>query len=282
MQKRADVPGALPSDGPALLSNETCPISPPSPNSSSIASSSSTTSSSIQFSSTVLSLSTSSSLSSTSALVSLTTSTTSTISISSPTPASATSTPSTPSDPLFNQKCPLSPNSNCRSYVLITKSGTSTSIFSAFWKGHQDQGGFGIHEEYDDDQMYVTTINSTTVDKFRAMDFVDVLAPNDGYDGGAFGLGNADRFWQAKEIRKRADSSPGSPEITQRANSSSNLRLLSQAPSKPIPDSYKYDSKAGNGTIIYVIDTGFNLRHAVSSFYYVKSHSLMVPGFWIT
>jgi hypothetical protein len=111
--------------------------------------------------------------------------------------------------------------------------------------------------------MYVTAINTTTVDHFRAMDFVDVLTPNDGFYGGEFASNNQESVSRANKIHQRGDTIPASSGIIQRTNSSSNLRLLAQPPSQSIPNEYVYDSRAGNGTIVYVLDTGFNLKHVV-------------------
>jgi hypothetical protein len=127
-----------------------------------------------------------------------------------------------------------------------------------------EQGGYGVSAEYDDDQMYVTDINSTTVDRFRAMDFVDVLTPNDGFDGGAFGSNTASPYVAPKIIQPRMELASSNAEVVRRANSPSNLRLLAQARSQPVPDNYAYDRRAGNGTIIYILDTGFNWKHVVS------------------
>jgi len=127
-----------------------------------------------------------------------------------------------------------------------------------------DVGILGTDADYGDDQMFVTEINSTVVERFRALDFVDVLTPNDGYRGGEFGSNNPSGYRTTKRIQQRADTSSSSSHMIQRTNSSSNLRMLSQDPSQGMQDNYVYSSSGGDGAIIYVIDTGFNFKHVVS------------------
>lgn len=57
----------------------------------------------------------------------------------------------------------------------------------------------------------------------------------------------------------------GDPDLTleRRGESADHLRLISQQEGQPLAD-YLYDPILGQGTFLYVIDTGFNEKHFVS------------------
>lgn len=75
-------------------------------------------------------------------------------------------------------------------------------------------------------------------------------------------------------MSKRKDvPHPQFPDLRMRLRSRSQLRLISQAPGQSVNNEYVFQKTNGQGANIFIIDSGFNVDHLVSS-YRTKRDSL--------
>jgi hypothetical protein len=153
-------------------------------------------------------------------------------------------------------------------YFITTNTGTDGKLFSDFVKTLPDNGtGEYVDRFYY--QNYSTDLNETEADAVAAQPFVyfvdKIEAPSvtDGLEEFEVPPKSPRSI---PDLHRRLDlSHPSSVNLNVRIPSADHLRLISQADGADPRLPYAFDSTLGQGSTVYIIDTGINLDHAVSS-----------------
>ncbi|PVH78545.1 hypothetical protein DL98DRAFT_573124, partial [Cadophora sp. DSE1049] len=197
-----------------------------------------------------------------------------------PQPAKPTSKPgtTTTSDHSSSSKSSSSstssskPSETPRLYCIETVRGTTQGEYEEFIKSLPDAGK-GIRIDYPtiDNQIYGTYLTADQAKEIRKHHLVKLAILNfEGEDRPEFY--NEENSVIPKALRRRADPADPPLNLVQQVVSPPHLNLISQGPKNaayrqshapPIPaiPDYLLSPKAGEGTTIFVIDTGLNPDH---------------------